>query len=159
MVGLRVVNQRTSLRIFVKSIFLKLYRVLDTGINVLWEVFGGKTAWQRSSFGDIKRVFGIPDFEIGSKMSSFGGHNRFTFVIIGFIHLHWMNLGFNCVRASVCQGRVFCISKSISLILRRPTAFWWRNIVHIVKLDILWRFGAAVAWVQSVIWTSLLDIF
>ena len=159
MVGLRVVNQRTSLRIFVKGIFLKLYRVLYTGINVLWEVFGGKTAWQRSSFGDIKRVFGIPDFEIGSKMSSSGGHNRFTFVIIGFIHLHWMNLGFNCVRASVCQGRVFCISKSISLILRRPTAFWWRNIVHIVKLDILWRFGAAVAWVQSVIWTSLLDIF
>jgi hypothetical protein len=44
MVGLRVVNQRTSLRIFVKGIFLKLYRVLDTGINVLWEVFGGKTA-------------------------------------------------------------------------------------------------------------------
>ena len=44
MVRLLVVNQRASLRILVKGIFLKVYRVLYTGIFVLWEVFGGKAA-------------------------------------------------------------------------------------------------------------------
>ena len=90
-------------------------------------------------------------------MSNSGGHNRFTYAICGLIHLHWVDLGFDCINAGVRQRRG-AWNIGINRKLRRPTAFISRRAIRCEKLVIWWPLLAKfMSWKHSVVGTSLLN--